>query len=242
VIALGADGSVTPADVTQALRLLGPRRELVLVTPRELGGGSGSDAETVRTSGREKPNQIRVLDWVRESQGHSAWFQPDGVHLTFPGADAFTRFLRRAFAYAAPAPASLVCPRGSGGPGANPTPSGQLIRAQVPNGRLHVDQARNTTKLTVLNENTVAVSGLVRLDPTPSRGAGAPSDQRFAEACITLAAGAGLSLTLHLTPYGAEQVALHRHVAVRLTLTIAAPGTPMVKTSGVYLLERPRRG
>jgi hypothetical protein len=240
VIALGGDGSVTSADVAETLRILGPGRELVLVTPRELGGGSGSDAETVRASGREKPSQVHVLDWVRESGGHSAWFQPDGLHLTFSGAAAFTRFLRHAFTYAAPTPAPLGCPRGSEPPGAQLTPSSPLVHAQVRAGVLHVDRIRETTKLTLLNENVFTVFGLARLYPAVHRGGSAPADQLLAQACVELGAGTSGTLTLHLTPYGSELVAVHERLGVRLVLTIDAPGAGPVKTGGIYLLERPR--
>jgi hypothetical protein len=96
VIALGADGSVTASDIRQTIQILGPRRVLFLVTPRELGGGSGSDATVVRNEGRWRRPQVHVLDWVSYSQGHGSWFQPDGLHLTFSGADAFSRLLARA--------------------------------------------------------------------------------------------------------------------------------------------------
>src|SRR5437764_5555877 len=102
VIALGADGSVTHSDIGQTLGLLCCMRLLVLVTPRELGGGSGSDAATVREEVKRHPGRIKVLDWVGYSQGHRGWFQPDGLHLTDSGAMAFTRLLEQALPYANP--------------------------------------------------------------------------------------------------------------------------------------------
>jgi lysophospholipase L1-like esterase len=36
---------------------------------------------------------VFLLDWVRYSRGQSAWFQPDDVHLTGAGAQAFADFL-----------------------------------------------------------------------------------------------------------------------------------------------------
>jgi hypothetical protein len=96
VIALGADGSVTASDIRQTIEILGRGRVLFLVTPRELGGGSGSDARVVRDEGRWRRPQVHVLDWVSYSQGHGSWFQPDGLHLTFSGAAAFARLLGRA--------------------------------------------------------------------------------------------------------------------------------------------------
>src|SRR5206468_2705624 len=80
----------------------GRNRVLAVVTPRELGGGSGSDAATVRTMGAKYPDRILVLDWVRYSSGHSGWVYSDGLHLTPSGAVAFTHLLRTAFRYAKP--------------------------------------------------------------------------------------------------------------------------------------------
>ncbi len=129
VIALGADGTVGRGDVAAALRVLGRDRVLVLVTPRELGGGSGSDATTVRNAGRSHPAQVEVLDWVAHSAGQGAWFQPDGVHLTFPGAIAFARLLATTLPLAVPRPRPLVLAAG-----------GDRVRIP-PNRRWHVLRA-----------------------------------------------------------------------------------------------------
>ena len=102
VIALGANGSVTPQDIGSALGILCCDKLLVLVTPREEGGGSGSDAATERAEAREHPRRILLLDWVDYSAGHSSWFQPDGLHLTWPGVYAFTGLLSRALPDAYP--------------------------------------------------------------------------------------------------------------------------------------------
>src|SRR5579871_1782928 len=48
LIALGGDGSVTHADIGETIGLLCCTRLLVIVTNRELGGGSGQDAVTER--------------------------------------------------------------------------------------------------------------------------------------------------------------------------------------------------
>jgi hypothetical protein len=95
VIALGSDQSVTGGDISQALKILGPNRKLGLVTPRESGGGQSNDATVIRNAGDRYPDRIKVLDWVHYSAGHSSWFQPDGLHLTFSGAKAFARLLKK---------------------------------------------------------------------------------------------------------------------------------------------------
>jgi hypothetical protein len=108
VVAMGANGIVTNADVTAALRILGPNRVLGLLTPRQLGGGSDSNAATVRAAGRRYPERIDVLDWVAYSAGHAAWFQPDGLHLTLSGAAAFARLIASSRAFASPPPATIT--------------------------------------------------------------------------------------------------------------------------------------
>jgi hypothetical protein len=95
VLALGADASINAGQIQQAKKILGPKRKLGLVTPRELGGGQSNDANVIRNAGQRDPERVKVLDWVHYSAGHSNWFQPDGLHLTFSGAKAFARLLKK---------------------------------------------------------------------------------------------------------------------------------------------------
>ena len=102
VLALGADASVTAGQIQQAKKILGPKRKLGLVTPRELGGGQSNDANVIRNAGQRDPERVKVLDWVHYSAGHNNWFQPDGLHLTFTGAKAFARLLKKLVPLAKP--------------------------------------------------------------------------------------------------------------------------------------------
>jgi hypothetical protein len=104
VIALGANWIITRHEIHQALAILGKRRVLALVTPRELGGGSGSDARIVRSEGKRHRGRIKLLDWVSYSAGHGSWFAGDGLHLSSSGARGFTRLLKRAMPLADPHP------------------------------------------------------------------------------------------------------------------------------------------
>lgn len=96
VIALGSNGPITKENIHDALDVVGKKRTLVLVTPLETGGVAGSDARLVRNEAH-KHKRIRMLDWVRFSNGHPGWFQPDQLHLTFPGAAALARLLDDVF-------------------------------------------------------------------------------------------------------------------------------------------------
>jgi hypothetical protein len=95
VLALGADAAVSAGQIAQARKIMGPKRKLGLVTPRETGGGESKDADVIRNAGQRDPVHIKVLDWVHYSAGHPSWFQPDGLHLTFSGAKAFARLLKK---------------------------------------------------------------------------------------------------------------------------------------------------
>jgi hypothetical protein len=101
VLALGADATVTGHQIELAKKILGPKRRLGLVTPRELGGGQSNDADVIRNAGQRDPEHVKVLDWVHYSAGHDSWFQPDGLHLTFTGAKAFARLLKKLIPLAA---------------------------------------------------------------------------------------------------------------------------------------------
>ena len=111
VVALGSNGYVSKGDIRKALDIVGKKRTLGLVTPRETGGVSGHDADVVRSQARKHKNRTVLLDWVEYSAGHPAWFQPDGLHLTFDGAAAMARTAREA----AQAPhAAALKPRSEG--------------------------------------------------------------------------------------------------------------------------------
>ena len=100
VMALGTNWKITRADIGRTRRMLGRRRVLAIVTPREPGGYTG-DAERIRAAARAHPRRIKLLDWVRVSRGHRGWFGGDGVHLTHTGVKSYVRCLRRSLRFAA---------------------------------------------------------------------------------------------------------------------------------------------
>jgi len=102
VMALGADWVITGKDVRRTLQVMGKKRVLGLVVPRELGGGTSHDADAVRHAWRAHQKRVVLLDWVRYGKGHPSWFQPDGLHLTFTGAGRFARLLAKALPFAIP--------------------------------------------------------------------------------------------------------------------------------------------
>lgn len=99
VMALGTNWSITRRDIGRTRRLLGPNRVLGLVTPREPGGSYG-DAKRVRAAARAHSHNLKLLDWVRLSRGHSSWFGGDGIHLTWTGVKNYVQLFRGALRFA----------------------------------------------------------------------------------------------------------------------------------------------
>lgn len=99
---LGADWTVSKAQIQEVMYRVGSKRVLVLVTPREVGGRGGTDAQNMRDLAKKFPTRIFLLDWVRYTRHKSRWFGPDGLHLSIDGADGLAGYLKRALKYAAP--------------------------------------------------------------------------------------------------------------------------------------------
>jgi hypothetical protein len=101
VVGLGTNWTVTTGQIRSALRILGTKRVLGLVTPPEVGGAASSDQRRIRAAGRRWPQRVKVLDWVRRSAGRGwTW---DGMHLKPAGAVAYGKLLGQAFRWDLPA-------------------------------------------------------------------------------------------------------------------------------------------
>jgi hypothetical protein len=94
VLALGTNWWIDGRTIRRALRILGRRRTLFLVTPyrswRAVSNGP------IRRSAARKPGRVQLIDWSATAYGHDWWFHNDGTHLRRSGVHAYTRLLRRA--------------------------------------------------------------------------------------------------------------------------------------------------
>ena len=99
---LGADWEVSTAQLNETYFRLGASRVLVLVTPREVGGRGGPDAQNMRRFAKAHPERVVLLDWVKHTRYRPSWFAPDGLHLNRPGIPGLVKFLRPALQFAAP--------------------------------------------------------------------------------------------------------------------------------------------
>jgi lysophospholipase L1-like esterase len=97
VVALGNNSTISAAQIRRALRIVGRKRVLGMVTPR---GRIRSARAAIRAAGRRWPERLKVLDWAARSAG-KPWTS-DGLHLTPAGARAFARLLRKAYRWVTP--------------------------------------------------------------------------------------------------------------------------------------------
>jgi len=102
VIVLGTNGPIAWSDLDAALRIVGPKRLLGLVTPRELGGGWGSDTTTIRAFARAKPGRTLLIDWVAYAGARGGLTYSDGIHLAPAGQAGMASLLTQAIADAYP--------------------------------------------------------------------------------------------------------------------------------------------
>ena len=96
------NGGVNPDLIKFALKVIGPKRTLVLVTAYDADTGHppAPDTDVIVQAARDHPDQIKLLDWVKYSLPHhkvdpepGAWFLPDLFHPNIAGSHAYADFL-----------------------------------------------------------------------------------------------------------------------------------------------------
>jgi len=96
------NGGVNSGLIKFALKVIGPKRTLVLVTAYDADTGHppAPDTDVIVQAARDHPDQIKLLDWVKYSLPHhkvdpapGAWFLPDLFHPNIAGSHAYADFL-----------------------------------------------------------------------------------------------------------------------------------------------------
>jgi LPXTG-motif cell wall-anchored protein len=96
------NGGIDDDLIKFALKVIGPKRTLALVTAYDADTGHppAPDTDVLVKAARDHPDQIKLLDWVRYSLPHhevdpapGAWFLPDLFHPNIAGSAAYAHFL-----------------------------------------------------------------------------------------------------------------------------------------------------
>jgi hypothetical protein len=101
VVELGTAGNVTRQNIARLVQFLGPKRKLVLVTPRKFGGrgfegGVDPDAADYHRAAERYPGRVFVTPWAEYGEQHPEWFYPDMVHPNPEGQKVFVDLLEAA--------------------------------------------------------------------------------------------------------------------------------------------------
>jgi MYXO-CTERM domain-containing protein len=96
------NGGIDDDLIKFALKVIGPKRTLVLVTAYDADTGHppAPDTDVLVQAAKDHPDQIKLLDWVKYSLPHhkidpepGAWFLPDYFHPNIAGSAAYADFL-----------------------------------------------------------------------------------------------------------------------------------------------------
>jgi hypothetical protein len=93
VVALGSNAAMTSRDIAAMLRVLGPRRKLMLVTQTRSWRPVG--AAPMRLASRRHPARVALIDWSRVARRNPDWLWGDGTHLRPAGLPGYTRLIHR---------------------------------------------------------------------------------------------------------------------------------------------------
>jgi hypothetical protein len=89
---VGTGGRLKMKQIRRALRIVGPERQLGLVTPREFKPEFGVAKRRIIFNAAERFENILLFDWDRISRGHEDWFHWDNLHPVGKGTTAMAIF------------------------------------------------------------------------------------------------------------------------------------------------------
>lgn len=95
VWSIADNGWVTEAQVEELVSCLDSSKKVYFVTCRCPDAFQDNNNEVLRAVA-DKHDNVQVIDWYAESEGHDEWFWNDGEHVRPEGAEAYVMMLRRA--------------------------------------------------------------------------------------------------------------------------------------------------
>lgn len=94
IIGLGTNGAFTTEQIESLIQLIGNERKIVLVNTRVPRPWESLVNKKLKEAASKFSN-ITLVDWYSASAGQQAYFEPDGVHLTKVGAEAYASLVEK---------------------------------------------------------------------------------------------------------------------------------------------------
>ncbi|ENQ3079829.1 acetyltransferase [Bacillus cereus] len=89
IIGLGTNGAFTTEQITSLMQSIGNERKVILVNTRVPRPWESLVNNKLKETASKFSN-ITLVDWYSASAGKKEYFEPDGVHLTKAGEEAYT--------------------------------------------------------------------------------------------------------------------------------------------------------
>ncbi|MBY0599922.1 acyltransferase family protein [Bacillus bingmayongensis] len=94
IVGLGTNGAFTKDQLVSLVKLIGNERKIVLINTRVPRPWESLVNEKLKEVASEYQN-VTLIDWYSASAGNKAYFEPDGVHLTKTGAEAYASLVTK---------------------------------------------------------------------------------------------------------------------------------------------------
>ena len=95
IVGLGTNGAFTKDQLVSLVQLIGNERKIVLINTRVPRPWESVVNENLKEVASQYKN-VTLVDWYSASVGNKAYFEPDGVHLTKVGAEAYAALVAKA--------------------------------------------------------------------------------------------------------------------------------------------------
>ncbi|PEV95191.1 acetyltransferase, partial [Bacillus cereus] len=95
IIGLGTNGAFTKEQLASLIKVIGDERKIILINTRVPRPWESLVNEKLKEAASAYKNVV-LVDWYAASAGHQEYFEPDGVHLTKAGAEAYADLVAKA--------------------------------------------------------------------------------------------------------------------------------------------------
>lgn len=94
IIGLGTNGAFTKEQLASLIEVIGNERKIILINTRVPRPWESLVNEKLKEAASSYKNVV-LVDWYSASAGNKAYFEPDGVHLTKTGAEAYAALVAK---------------------------------------------------------------------------------------------------------------------------------------------------